>query len=224
MKELIALIFSNKCVVTILLIGMVIFLIPIYRQYALKKGIKKLLLFLFILLILVLGFKDYKIFIFLICFPYNYFMIKLGSDKKTSINFLISFLYTIFIIGFVGAFNAEIDKFLSIVFLIFTLLLVIILFLVFAHISEGGSSGYSGGYTSSVKSKEEPTKNNSPEIKEFKGDVKFVRRYSYNYSSEQIYSITFFGENRVCSANEYDNKTIIIKLNGKEVSFIPKEK
>ena len=80
----------------------------------------------------------------------------------------------------------------------------------------------SPSYIQVEKNQKKETKKDEPITKEFKGDIKFVKRYSINYSSDQIYSITYFGENHVCSAYEFDNKKVIIKKDGKIVDFIPR--
>ena len=106
---------------------------------------------------------------------------------------------------------------------------IFVLFILFIGFSGGSSSSYTP--TTSYASNDNNSKNSKPEIKkeepqvkEFKGDVKFVKRYSNNYFSDQIYSITFFGENRVCSASDFDQKKVIIKKDGVEVKFIPRDK
>jgi len=106
---------------------------------------------------------------------------------------------------------------------------VFVLFILFIGFSGGSSSSYTP--TTSYASNDNNSKNSKleikkeePQVKEFKGDVKFVKRYSNNYFSDQIYSITFFGENRVCSASDFDQKKVIIKKDGVEVKFIPRDK
>nr|MBP3259259.1 hypothetical protein [Bacilli bacterium] len=174
------------------------------------------------------------IFIGYLSLPIILFMVFLGIlSKKFDDSYLGNFIICLLVntIG-IGLIILVITIIAAIIINIKAILITIgigALALVGSYIGFGVLLGGTGGgrsYTPSPKKEVSKTeiKTSGPEVKEFSGDVSFVREYSINYSSDQIYADTYFGHNRVCSAKEFDDGKVIIKKNGQVVKTILRKK
>lgn len=209
-------IFLNKLYIVAILIFALIYMIPVYKKYLNNNGkeefTKKIMLaylpMLIILKIPSLGFIAYILWLTI-----HYNMFKLVSTTKN----YFKILFALFICFAVAPYLF--NNIFSII--------GIIAAIVFAWVLFGtlGTSSYGGTYTSkptnNVNSYNRANKN-EPEVKEFKSDVKFYRSVGitgYKY----IKQVNFWGNSEVCSQNDFDSGKVIIKQNGKQVTYVPEE-
>lgn len=208
-------ILTNKIFIISIYILVIIYLIPVYKKYFKEYGddeLAKKMLFAYIPLLITLKFPSLINIAWIIWIITHFILFNKLKDRSEFCKLIIAMFVSLVLVKFIYMNWVEILEY-------------IVGFIVILNIPSIFLIPFSGDYapvTFENKTEKENKKDEDIKILEFDSGVKFYRCVGLT-GNKYIKQVNFMGSSSICSWDEFDKGKVIIKQNGKQVTFIPNE-